>query len=226
MPERQLWLEFPPISHSAPPRLLAFLHGAGSSPEALAPVALSWHLKFPGATVAVLQGTRRTRCMRGRDWFDPMAVDAERRRCVDAAVGLAAERLAAAQHTAGLDGARTVMIGFSQGATMALELARAHPELAAIVVSYAGRLARPVGRNERVWPTIHLIHGEFDSIVPAVHAQQAFRGLKAAGADVTLDIAADTAHTIGQQLVNLGTLRVMQTVFRGRRRGARESALH
>jgi phospholipase/carboxylesterase len=63
---------------------------------------------------------------------------------------------------------------------------------------------------------VHLIHGEFDSVVPAVHAGRAFRGLRALGVDVTLDIVEDEAHGIGQEMVNLGTTRVMQTVFRGR----------
>jgi len=53
-------------------------------------------------------------------------------------------------------------------------------------------------------------------VVPAVHAQQAFRGMQALGVDVSLDILDDEAHAIGQGLVNIGTLRVMQTLFRGR----------
>ena len=55
-PGGQLWLELPPLSERAPRRLLVFLHGAGSRPEAFAPVAIAWQLKFPGATVAILQG--------------------------------------------------------------------------------------------------------------------------------------------------------------------------
>jgi phospholipase/carboxylesterase len=73
-----------------------------------------------------------------------------------------------------------------------------------------------VREGERIGPTVHLIHGEFDSVVPSVHASRAFRGLRAVGADVTLDVVEDEAHAIGQEMVNLGTTRVMQTVFRGR----------
>jgi hypothetical protein len=56
-----------------------------------------------------------------------------------------------------------------------------------------------------------------------VHAQQAFRGLQAIGADATFDLVEDESHTIGQGLVNLGTTRVLQTLFRGRRPGVRRS---
>ena len=92
------------------------------------------------------------------------------------------------------------------------------------MVAYAGRLASPIRDGDRVQATIHLIHGELDSLVPAVHARQALRGLRAIGADVTLDITADGTHSIGQDMIILGTTRVMQTVFRGRRPARRDPA--
>jgi phospholipase/carboxylesterase len=93
-------------------------------------------------------------------------------------------------------------------------------------VAYAGRLTRPIRDTDALTSTIHLIHGEFDSVVPAVHGSQAYRGLRAIGADVSLDIVEDEAHSIGQGLVNLGTTRVMQTLFRGRQRVRPTQILH
>ncbi len=219
----QVWLELPPISASAPRRLMVFLHGAGSSPETFAPVAIAWQLKFPGATAVLLQGLRRL--AQGADWFDGAARDARGPAGVDGATREVADRIEGLQRQLGLDGSDTVLVGFGQGATMVLELARARPALAAIVVAYAGRLARPIVDADRVGATVHLIHGEFDSVVPSVHATRAFRGLRAVGADVTLDIVEDESHAIGQGMVNLGTARVMQTVFRGRS-PARARRLH
>jgi phospholipase/carboxylesterase len=218
---QQLWLELPPISEGAPRRLLVFMHGAGSSPEEFAPVAVSWQLKFPGATAAILQGLQPGSAHEGLDWFDGRGVAADRLGRVEQATRAVAARVQALQQATGVGASQTVLVGFSQGATVALELARARPDLAAIVVAYAGRLASPIRRDERVNATIHLIHGELDSLVPAVHAQQALRGLRAIGADVTLDITADGTHSIGQDMIILGTTRVMQTVFRGRRPPAR-----
>jgi phospholipase/carboxylesterase len=214
-PGDQVWLELPPISMSAPRRLLVFLHGAGSSPERFAPVAIAWQLKFPGATVVLLQGLRRL--AHGADWFDGAARDGRGPIGMEVATAAVADRIEGLQRALGLGGPDTVLVGFGQGATMALELSRARPALAAIVVAYAGRLARPLVDAERIGATVHLIHGEFDSVVPAVHATRAFRGLRALGADVTLDVVEDESHAIGQTMVNLGTTRVMQTVFRGRR---------
>lgn len=213
-PGEQLWLELPPISGSAPKRLLVFLHGAGSTPEVFAPVAIAWQLKFPGATAAVMQGLRPFG--EGTDWFDAYDHDERGPARIDEARDTVAARIAGLQRTLGLGAAHTVLVGFGQGATIALELARLVPGLASIVVSYAGRLARPMRDADRVDATVHLIHGEFDSVVPSVHATRALRGLRAIGADATLDIVEDEAHAIGQELVNLGTTRVMQTLFRGR----------
>jgi phospholipase/carboxylesterase len=216
----QLWLELPPMSPEAPRRLLVFLHGAGSSPEAFAPVALAWQLKFPGAQAAILQGPETHPGGAAHDWFDTRAVAADRAERAALAAARLAQRVAALQQSTGVDAERTVLVGFSQGATVALEMVRNRPGLAAIVVAYAGRLARPIRSGERLDATVHLLHGEFDSLVPVVHAHQALRALHASGTEATLDIVADSGHVIDQQLIILGTTRVMQTVFRGRRRAA------
>jgi phospholipase/carboxylesterase len=213
-PGEQLWLELPPISGGVPKRLLVFLHGAGSTPEAFAPVAIAWQLKFPGATAAVMQGLRSLG--EGADWFDTHDRDERGQARIDEARDAVAARITRLQRTLGLDAARTVLVGFGQGATLALELARLAPGLASIVVCYACRLAHPLRETDRVDATVHLIHGEFDSLVPSVYATRALRGLRAIGADASLDIVEDEAHAIGQGLVNLGTMRVMQTLFRGR----------
>ncbi len=219
----QLWLELPALSAQAPPRLLVFLHGAGSRPETFAPVAIAWQLKFPGATAAILQGLHAGMSGHGFDWFDGRGVAADRIDRIDSATDAVAHRVRSLQHSSGVGPDRTVLIGFSQGATIALQALRRHPALCTIAVAYAGRLASPILADERISADVHLIHGELDSIVPVVHARQALRGLQAAGAHVTLDINADGTHTIGQEGVILGTTRVLQTIFRGRLRPTRHN---
>lgn len=209
------------MSAHAPRRLLVFLHGAGSSPEAFAPVAIAWQLKFPGATAAILEAFRPGSLREGKDWFDGSGVAFDRVARIDEACDVLARRVTAVQRSTGVQSGSTIVVGFSQGATMALALARRHPASAAIVVSYAGQLARPIGPNERVEPTVHLLHGEFDSMTPTVHAQRAFRGMQACGADVTLDIVDCEAHSIGQAMINVGTTRVLQTLYRGRSKRGR-----
>lgn len=208
----QLWLEFPPIDPGGTRRLLIFLHDQGSSPEGFAPVAIAWQLKFPGATGIILQGARRF--SGGSDWFDDRIDHRESR--IEAARDQVAGRIEQLQQSSGLGPDRTVVIGHGQGGLLALELARTPMAPAAITVAYGARLASPLREGDWLSGTVHLIHGTFDSVVPAVHAQQAFRGMRALGVNASLDLLEDEAHGIGQGLVNIGTLRVMQTVFRGR----------
>lgn len=214
--QEQRWLELPPISTCAPRRLLVFLHGAGSTPETFVPLAIAWQLKFPGATAAILPGPRPGSLQTGRDWFDARGVAVERATRIDAAGRELATRLRAVQDDTSIEAASTIVVGFSQGATVALAMARLQPAPAAIVVSYAGQLARPIAPGERIEPTVHLLHGEFDSVVPLVYAERAFRGLQASGSDVTLDIVTDESHSIGQPMINAGTARVLETLYRGR----------
>lgn len=217
----QLWLELPPVNPGAPSRLLVFLHAAGSSPEAFAPVAIAWQLKFPGAVAVLMQGLRRF--AQGCDWFDSSTRDGITHERAAIASDTVRDRIGRIQQTLDISPDRTVLIGHAQGATLALEMARKAPTPAGIIVAYSGRLARPVRENDAFGATVHLIHGEFDSVVPSMHSSQAFRGLTAIKADVSLDIVGDEAHAIGQDLVNVGTTRVMQTLFRGRRPNPRRT---
>src|SRR5690606_29275148 len=115
-----------------------------------APVAIAWQLKFPGATAAILEAFRPGSLRQGKDWFDGSGVAFDRIARIDEACDLLARRVAAVQQSAGVDSSSTIVVGFSQGATMALALARRRPTQATIVVSYAGQLARPIAPHERV----------------------------------------------------------------------------
>ena len=220
MPE-EFWIELPPISTTAPRRLIVFLHAAGASNDALVPFAVAWQRKFPGATVALLAGNAAAPSG-GRHWFEhqPVAGRAER---VVRATEQAHDRLCALQGVLGFEPQETILVGWSQGGTMVVELARCLPAPAAIVVAYASQLARPLGTHEHPLPIIHLLHGEFDTVVPVALGERTWRGLHAAGVDVSLDVLGDAAHELGPGMVALGTTRVMQTLFRGRRTHPRGS---
>lgn len=200
-------------------RLLVFLHGAGSSAERFAPVAIAWMLKFPRATGAILHALQPSLSGQGGDWFDGRGVaQALEPRVVQAGQRIA-PRIEALQRATGVSGADTVLVGFSQGATLALELARSRPDLLGIAVSYSGRMIPPPRQHEIVSPSVHLVHGSSDSLVPVIHSERISRRLQANGARVTLDVLEGQGHSIGQDMIILGTTRVMQTVFRHRKRG-------
>ncbi|MEZ5657388.1 MAG: alpha/beta fold hydrolase [Burkholderiaceae bacterium] len=214
----QLWLELAQHHGERPNRLLIFLHGAGSTPEAIVPLALAWQYKFPRARALVLQGLRAGGAGEGLDWFDGSGTGRDQQIRAHEAAEVVAARIAAAQQRAGLDAAATMIVGFSQGASLALEIARLARPCADIVVAYAGRLLAPLRPGTAIWPSVHLLHGELDSVVLAQHSVRAFRALRDAGARVSLDILTDGIHSIGQDMVNVGTSRALQTIYEGRKR--------
>lgn len=238
------WIELPPMTPGIKPnRLLVFLPGE-SSAELFTPVALAWQLKFPSAVCIIFQPPHKASL-----WWEKHS---SRRDAAPACAKVVARQIRGQQHELGLIASQTTVIGFAQGATIALELARSataaelsderpsarqaghtkqavhkHPaaQLCSIVVAYAAQLARPLLADERVPCSVHLIHGDLDHRVPAIYGHQAYKSLKAAGADVTWDLIADTAHTIGQDAIIVGTMRAMQRIFRGRSKG-RAPTLH
>jgi phospholipase/carboxylesterase len=193
-----------------------FFHGEHSSPEEFVPVALAWQLKFPGATVLVMQGPQP----QGDHyhWYDARGTTTEVRSRLSEAAAMVAARLLDTQHLQGISPAKTMLVGFSQGANLVFELIRQHPDLCSLAVIYAGRLARPMQTGERLGCDVHLIHGGLDSRVPLVYARQAFDGLNAIGAQCSLDVIEEASHHIDQDMIILGTTRALQTVFAQRKR--------
>jgi phospholipase/carboxylesterase len=112
---------------------------------------------------------------------------------------------------------QTVIIGFSQGAAVALEICRMEEQIADIYVSYAGQLSGAILANETPKArAIHLLHGTLDSVITPDKSQRAFQHLAQRHHAVTLDLLEDGVHSIDQESVNVGTIRVMQTLFKGR----------
>jgi phospholipase/carboxylesterase len=221
-PNQQLWIELPPINGGQAQRLLVFLHGAGSNPDSFAPVAIAWQLKFPTAAAFILQASVQSAVptpegfMPRFDWFNSLISD---HATVRGAALTAEKAIRTIQSSTGLGAHQTIVVGYSQGATVALETARLSPKVSDVVVSYAGQLSGAILADEKILVSaLHLIHGELDSIVTLDKAQRAYAQLMQAHGDVTLDILEDGTHTIDQDSINVGTTRVMQTIFRGRKK--------
>lgn len=204
-------LVLPTVTGEPPKRLLVMLHGAGSSPGSIVPAALAWQLKLRSAQALLLQAPfagADGRCF----WLDPTQhlVSAE---AVGQAAVHARRQIEARQRAAGLGPEQTLLVGFSQGASVALELAFGEAPCAAITIGYAARLYRMPSPQDRVNGLIHLLHGGADSVVPCVYGEAAYRRLRAIGAQVSLELLPDEGHAVGQMLINRGTQHAMNWLF-------------
>lgn len=182
------------------PQLILLFHGVGASPEAMLPLARRMAAEWPDAFVVCVQAPRPSDLGRGWQWFSIQGID-EDTRAARVAQAMPAF-LASIEHWQRESGAPpdvTALVGFSQGAIMALE-ATAQPQLiAGRVVALAGRYVHaphlPPART-----TLHFVHGKQDPVIPYGFTVSAAETLVAAGADLTADVLPFVGHEIGERV--------------------------
>ena len=186
------------LPETAPVRqLFILLHGVGGKSSDLLPLANKLRNTFPGAAFLLPDGTYPfTGGGNGRQWFPPGSTTEENR------VSRVAEAMPAlhtlvrnAQDRLNILQSDTALVGFSQGAIMALEFSVAHDGNVGRVLAFAGRFAkRPESAPELT--TLHLLHGEDDTVIPVAHAHAAHKWLKELDGDATLDVESSVGHEL------------------------------
>jgi phospholipase/carboxylesterase len=183
--------------------LVLLFHGVGSSAEDLQPLGEALASRRPGAWVVSVRSPHPSDFGHGWQWFSVQGVtETNRPERVAAALPAFAERVGAWQRHAGVGPERTTLIGFSQGAIMALESTQ-HPglhRLASRVVAVAGRFAQPPRRAPNS-VMLHLMHGDRDGVMPIGFAVDADRRLRALGAASTLERFPGLGHGIDARVV-------------------------
>lgn len=158
-------------------QLFLLYHAAGDNPIAMSEIGRWFSDAFPHALVVSI-GAPEQDDEGGFHWFDPSAADPQR------AITEAMEGFIASvrhwQKQSCVKADATALIGFSQGATMVLEAVKTQSDLAGRVVAFSGRYATlPQQAGTRT--TIHLIHGDNDTVLPLTHALDAEERLTALG---------------------------------------------
>ena len=225
MPDTLQWL---PAS-GRPEQLMLLLHGWGASAADMAPLALALQAAFPQAALLAPQGFESVDGglagrgpdagglagrgpdaggLAGRQWFSLDGVTEDTRPArVAAVLPPLADWVRAAQQASGVGPAATALVGFSQGAILALELAQLHDGIAGRVLSFAGRYATlpsvPLAHT-----TLHFFHGATDTVIPAAQSRLAMERLAALQADATIDIASGVGHALPPVLVQCAVQRL------------------
>jgi phospholipase/carboxylesterase len=182
--------------------LVVVLHGYGADGADLLGLAdvLAPHL--PG--VAFMAPDAPEPCRGnpfGRQWFPIPWLDGSPEAAAEAGLAAAAEDLDAwldaTLAAEGLAPERLVLLGFSQGAMMALHVAPRRAAPVAGIVAISGRLLAPERLGEaRVKPPVLLVHGDADDVVPFADMSLAGRALDAAGFTVYGHVMRGTGHGI------------------------------
>lgn len=133
-----------------------------------------------------------------RQWFSVAGVTAENRPARIAAARAPFDKtIKAAMAAHGItDPARVALIGFSQGAIMALDAIASGRWQAGALVAFSGRLATPVPLSPAPCPIL-IAHGLQDTVIPASEARTAHAALTAAGAHPDLILEDRVGHAPG-----------------------------
>jgi phospholipase/carboxylesterase len=199
--------------------LIVFLHGYGADGSDLLGLAdvLAPHL--PDAAFVAPDAPER--CIGGGfgyQWFPIPWLDGSSQ--LAAETGMAASVkdlngfLDARLAEEGLTPDQMVLVGFSQGAMMSLEVAPRRAIAVAGVVAISGRLLRPeaLATEALVKPPVLLIHGDQDAVVPFTDMAKAGDVLVAAGFPTYGHVMQGTGHGIAPD--GLGTaLQFIQQVL-------------
>ena len=183
--------------------LLLLFHGVGSGAEDLRPLGVALAARRPSAWVVSVRSSQRSDFGTGWQWFSVQGVtEANRPGRVAAAMLAFIEKVSVWQRQTGVAAARTTLIGFSQGAIMALESTQqAQPQIARRVIAIAGRFAQPP-RMAPAGTVVNLMHGEQDRVMPVGLAVEAEAQLRTLGARSTLERFAGLGHGIDGRVVN------------------------
>jgi phospholipase/carboxylesterase len=177
-------------------QLLLLFHGVGSSAEDLRPLGEALAAQLPQACVVSVRSPDPSDLGQGWQWFSVRGVtEADRPARVAAAMPRLVEAVRAWQRETATEPGTTTLIGFSQGAIMALESTQRPEPVSGRVVALAGRFAQA----PRVAPpqvALHLLHGDQDRVMAPALADDAVRQWRALGGSASLDMFTGLGHGI------------------------------
>jgi phospholipase/carboxylesterase len=198
--------------------LVIFLHGVRADGTQLAPLGDRWgeilpHTAFaaPDAPFAAIRG--------GRQWFSLDGVTRESRpqriaaarRDFDALLGGVV-----AAHGLTDDLNRVALVGFSQGAMMALDALVSGRWPVAAVVAFSGRLASPPPLAPPPGAAVLLVHGEDDAAIPCQESRDAAATLQELGVRMQVKILPGVNHQVTPEGAALAGAFLAQSLGAGR----------
>jgi len=197
-----------PAAGGAPRRLVVFLHGVGADGNDLIGLAPHFQPALPEARfISPNAPFPFDMAPFGYQWFSLSDFTEEARLAgAQRAAPLLDAFIDAELARDGLTEENLALIGFSQGAMMALHVGLRRPRRLAAIVSYSGLL---VGRDllekeMRSRPPILLTHGTADPVLPFPFLAEAEKGLASLGLAVEAHARPGLPHGIDEECIRLG----------------------
>lgn len=188
-------LEAQVIEAMGEPRALIFLlHGRGADSTDLMPLADALaleHIRYVLPNGPQLAGS-------GRQWYTFGAAHGP-----ELAASSAQLKVLIDSECRAFPGCRLALVGFSQGAVLALDVGLQHKPAPTAIVVLSGYLFEPPPASDSA-PAVLLVHGSTDTIIPISAGRQAYQKLLALGVDVRFE-----EFEMGHQ-INLSAVQVVR----------------
>jgi phospholipase/carboxylesterase len=198
-----------PAKSGKPRQLMVLLHGYGADGSDLISLGIQWRELWPDMLFVSPNAPEICGLGQGFQWFP---IDYDRR----AEAWRTGQPLAApvlvnflidiwAQ--TGISPQNTVLVGFSQGAMMALHVGTSLDRQLAGIVAFSGAFTPADGFADGKFakPPVALIHGEQDLMVEPRFSREAAELLLANGFDVSLHFSAGAGHGIAPDGLDFAT---------------------
>ena len=197
----------PPLSGGPPRQLVLLLHGYGANGADLISFAPQWRQSLPDALFIAPNAPERCAMSSGYQWWNLSTITEQALAAGAAGAAPALDAYIDKQlETHGLDESRLVLVGFSQGTMMALQVGLRRARQVAGIVGYSGMLTgAPALAHARITkPPVLLVHGSSDPIVPVAALHHAQAELERVGIDVTTHISHGLGHAVDPVGLRLG----------------------
>ncbi|MEO7220933.1 MAG: dienelactone hydrolase family protein [Devosia sp.] len=199
----------PPKSGGAPKQLMVLLHGYGADGSDLISLGIQWRELWPD--MLFVSPNAPDPCEQspsGFQWF-PLRTDRIAGRIEGAANvrSVIVNFLIDLWAQSGIVPANTVLVGFSQGAMMALHVGTSLDQQLAGIVAFSGAFvpADGFGGGKFARPPVALIHGDQDGVVAPQLSKDAAAMLAADGFDVGLHLSKGVGHGIAPDGLEFAT---------------------
>jgi phospholipase/carboxylesterase len=204
-----------PASKGQPRQLVVLCHGLGADRYDLIDLAEAWDRACPEAVFVSVDAPDPHPSGSGRQWWDvadrsPEVVHEGVQRAagfLDAFIDVALTRF-------GLPKEAYALMGFSQGAMVALYAGLRRTTSPRAILAYSGALIAPetLAAELANRAPVLLVHGEADDVVPADRSREAEAALREAGVPVEATYIPNLGHGIDQTGLGLGAL-TLQRAF-------------
>ncbi|MBI3900168.1 MAG: esterase [Gammaproteobacteria bacterium] len=181
-------------------QLILLFHGVGADAKSMYPFGQWLSTFFPKAAIVSVAAPYASDLGSGNQWFSVRNVTEDNRPTrVAAVMPQFLDTVQRWQATFTVTPSQTVLLGFSQGAIMALEASVAQDGVAGQVLALSGRYAK-LPSSAPTQTILHLIHGESDPVIPVTNCIDAGKRLQALQANFTANVLPSVGHEITQEV--------------------------